>query len=137
MDTNMESSMPTDFHRPLHPGRIDVTAEPRELGLTLVRGIEPRPIVLTGEARTHEPGYLPGAVTLPHGLTPGAAAALSAALALVVAHYDVPLARSIANRIDAVLEADCEGRRIPVGMGLVRGWFEAPVGQRSTIRRRQ
>lgn len=133
----MESSTLTDLRAPFQPGRIDVTAAPGEPGLTLVRGIEPRPIVLTSDTGSQGPGYLPAPVSLPHGLTPGAAAELSTAIALAVAHYDVSLARSIANRIDAVLEAEAEGRRIPLGMGLVRGWFEEPIGNRRTTRRRR
>ncbi|WP_436786901.1 hypothetical protein [Yinghuangia sp. YIM S10712] len=121
----------------LEPGRIEVTAVTDEFGLTLVRGTEPQPIILTGETAALGPGHLPTPVTLPHRLSPGAAAELSTALALAVAHYDTDRARSIANRIDAVLEAEAEGRRIPLGPGLVRGWFEAPSGNRGTTRRRR
>jgi hypothetical protein len=125
-----------DLQSPDALGRIDVTAVPTDPGLELARGVEPRPIVLTGELSDRGPGHLPSPVTLPHGLTPGEAAELSTSLALAVAHYDVPRARSIANRIDAVLEAEAEGRRIPLGMGTTRGWFEAPVEGRSTTRRK-
>ncbi len=106
-------------------------------GLALVRGPEPqRPIVLTSGTTARGPGHPPGLAALPHGLTLGAAAELSTALALVVAHYDVDRARAVANRIDAVLEAEADGRRIPLGPGLARDWFEAPAGTRSTTRRR-
>ncbi|UGQ10975.1 hypothetical protein LO772_29870 [Yinghuangia sp. ASG 101] len=106
-------------------------------GLALVRGPEPqRPIVLTSGNAARSLGHPPGLVALPHGLTLGAAAELSTALALAVAHYDVDRARAIANRIDAVLDAEAEGRRIPLGPGLARDWFETPVGARSTTRRR-
>ncbi|MCF2534009.1 hypothetical protein [Yinghuangia soli] len=123
---------------PFEPGRIAVTAVALGPELTLVRGTEPRPIVLTSVMGDSVPGRSSTLVALPHGLSPAQAAELSAALALVVAKYDAPLARSIANRIDVVLEAEADGKRIPVGdgMGLTRGWFEEPVEGRSTTRRR-
>lgn len=119
----------------LQAGWIELTAVIGGPGLALVRGPGLRPIVLTSGTAAREPGHPPGPVALPHHLTPGGAAELSTALALAVAHYDVDRARSIANRIDSVLEAEAEGRRIPLGPGLARDWFEPPVGNRSTTRR--
>lgn len=124
--------------RTLHrPGWVEITAGDGP-GLALVRGPDPLPIVLTSGTAAQGPGHPPGLIALPHGLTPGGAAELSTALALVVAGFDTGRAQAIANRINGVLEAEAEGRRIPVGLGmsLARGWFETPPGSRSTTRRR-
>jgi len=123
---------------PFPPGWIEVTAAEVGTGLTLVRGPDPLPIVLASATAAQRTGHPPGLVALPHGLTPGGAAELSAALALVVGGYDPDRARAIAVRVLGVLEAGAEGRRIPLGLGmrLAREWFETPPGNRSTTRRR-